>query len=507
MIVRCTLAALALVLTGAAHKPAPARHAHVAPKTIAVFINETPLSIDPPPRYVRGRLLVPVRRILDALGLPFDRAGGSITTQVSDRTIKLRPGSERAYVNGEPFLLESAPVEIKGVLYAPLQFFTRGLGAQARFDPQTRKVQIISQLVGQSTSVTTGDGGSKEYQGVVEAVDNDSQPPSVTVAYGASVKTISIPEQTRVVINDVVANTTVPGSLSDVHVGDYAKILARKNGSIDHLVDAFASRHGSIVAMTGNTIVLSDGHVIAPTGVTTLSLNGDGAKIADLQVGDDLTVRYNLLTSEVRELIATRRGSGAVAAGSVSITSIEPSVTHPLRQGESFDAVMHATPGGQATYDVGPYFSGLPMAETSAGVYSARYTIPRGANFSAAPLVGHLTVHGTAAPRAVSTTEIAASNTPPGIGDFAPDSGQTVNNNQPSIYATFAANAVPVNTSSIVLIINGHDVTASATRTSTFIEYHPMLTYPDGPVHVSVRVSDLAGNTSTKSWTFQIHTH
>lgn len=489
MIVRCALAALALVLLGAAHAPRRHAHAHPAPKTISVFINDTALSIDPPPRYVRGTLLVPVRRILEALGLPFERSGSAIVTQVADRTISLRGG-----------------VEIKGVLFAPLRYFSRGLGAQALFDPKRMRVRILSSLVGRSSTVSSS-GGVNEYQGVVEAVDNDSQPRSITVASGASVKTVPVSDSAAVAVNDVVANTTVAGTIADVHVGDYAKVYVRKDGHADRIVDAFASQHGTIAAMAANTIVLGDGHVIVPTGVTALSLNGDGATLADLAVGDDLTVRYNLITSEVRELIATRRGTGSgSAAGAVAITSIEPSATRPLRAGESFDVVMHGTPGGQARFDVGPYFSGLPMTETSAGVYTARYTIPRGANFSAAPVFGHLTVRGVQAPRAISAAEISASSTPPGIVDFAPDNGQTVNNDEPSIYATFSAGAVPVNPSSIVLIIDGHDVTASATRTQHFIEYHPLLNYPDGTVHVTVRVSDVAGNTASKSWTFQIHT-
>ncbi|MDQ6929947.1 MAG: copper amine oxidase N-terminal domain-containing protein [Candidatus Eremiobacteraeota bacterium] len=497
--------ALVIALHGA--KTHAVRH-RVKPAPITVSINAAPLWIEPAPRYVHDRLLVPVRRILGALGLPFNRVGRRITTQVSDRTIYLTVGSKIASVNGAPVVLESAPVELKGVLFAPLRFFSAGLGAQAVYNAKTQNVEITSSLAGRSATLSAGADGTHDYKGIVEAVDNDSQPPTITVTSGASVKTIAIPFSASVIIDDVVANATTPGTLQDVHVGDYAKIELRKDNSVNRVVDAFASRQGTIAAISGNTLVLSDGHVIVPTGVTTLSLNGQGAKTGDLHIDDDLTVRYNLVTSEIREVVATRKAAGTPApVGAVAIASIEPSLRHPLRPGETFEVLMKGTPGGQASYDVGPYFRGIALREASPGVYAATYKIPRGANFAAAPLFGYLRVRDSDAPRAQSTIEVSASSTPPGIGDFGPDQGQTVNNPDPSIYATFASAAVPVNVSSITLIINGHDVTASSNRSAAFIEYHPLNTFGDGPVHVTVRVADLAGNVATKSWTFTVKTH
>jgi hypothetical protein len=82
-----------------------------------------------------------------------------------------------------------------------------------------------------------------------------------------------------------------------------------------------------------------------------------------------------------------------------------------------------------------------------------------------------------------------------------------VNTNRPAVYATFVSDAVPVNPSSALLWINGRDVTAECVRTAAFIQYRPSYTYPDGLVHVTVRVADEAGNTAAKSWSFTIRTH
>jgi hypothetical protein len=136
-----------------------------------------------------------------------------------------------------------------------------------------------------------------------------------------------------------------------------------------------------------------------------------------------------------------------------------------------------------------------------------RYAIPRGANFDEVPIIGHLTAGNAAAPDASAPRTISASSTPPGIGDFAPDENATVNTSRPAIYATFAADAVPVNPGSALMWVNGRDVTSECVRTAQYIQYFPSYAYPDGAVRVTVRVADRAGNTSTKSWTFTIRTH
>ncbi|HXM08138.1 MAG TPA: hypothetical protein VN936_11775, partial [Candidatus Acidoferrum sp.] len=95
---------------------------------------------------------------------------------------------------------------------------------------------------------------------------------------------------------------------------------------------------------------------------------------------------------------------------------------------------------------------------------------------------------------------------PPGVSDFGPDNGDVVNDNRPSMYATFNSDAVPVNPSSVQIVVNGHDVTSDSVRTPQFVQYVPAFGYPDGPVRVTVRVADGAGNVTTKSWTFVIRT-
>jgi hypothetical protein len=168
---------------------------------------------------------------------------------------------------------------------------------------------------------------------------------------------------------------------------------------------------------------------------------------------------------------------------------------------------MHGTPAGRATFDIGTYLTGLPLTESPPGVYSAHYTIPPNVSFGQTTVYGHLTAGGAQAPRAEAPGLLAVSSTPPQIVDIAPLNGQSVNNDRPSIYATFRAPAgVAINPSSAIITVNGLDVTPSATRTDQFITYSPSVALGDGPISVQVRVADQAGNLQTRTWSFTIHT-
>jgi hypothetical protein len=178
------------------------------------------------------------------------------------------------------------------------------------------------------------------------------------------------------------------------------------------------------------------------------------------------------------------------------------------RAGDSFGIVLHGTPNGRATFDIGTYITGLPLRESDPGVYTARFTVPPNVNFGETSVYGHLSAGGADAPRAEAQTLLAVSSTPPQIVDIAPLNGENVNNDRPSIYATFRTpTGVAINPSTAQISVNGLDVTPSATRTDQFIVYSPGVSINDGPVAVQVRVADQAGNVQTRTWSFTVHAH
>ena len=471
---------------------------------IGIVINGERLAIDPPPRMVKGHLLVPVRRIIAALGLDYAQSGRRIVTHVGYKTVTIQVGSRSADVDGDATTLEAAPVVIKDVLYAPLRFFTDILGSQASFDRRGRTVTIVAQLVGRSGNGIVTTSKRVEQVGTVTAVDVDSDPPTVTLSFNASIRTTPIAPNATILLEDVNANVTVAGELTDVRPGDYAHLFGPTLASANRIVDQFGSRVGTVAAVAGGQMVLDDGHIIVPGRNSRTSINGVAASIDDLHLGDSVAVRYNVATNEVREILAGRAvpDTGAPSA----IASVATSASRPLRANDLLNVTLRGTPGGAARFDVGPYVLGLAMSERDAGTYVGSYRIPNGANFANVPIIGHLRAGGADYARQ-APDEISASSSPPGVGEFAPGEGAVVNSSRPSLYATFESDAVPVNPSSIRILVDGHDITASSVRTPRFVHYVPLVPYPDGVVRVTVRVADLAGNVTSKSWSFTIRTH
>jgi hypothetical protein len=492
---------LAALLAGAAPTPAPKATAGPA---IAITINGVRLPLEPPPILYQRTLFVPVRRTIEALGLQFIRNGSHIDTQVGAKTVRMTIGSRVAMIDGEPVELDAAPVEVKDVLYAPLRFFTDVLGAQATFDRAHRQVQIVAQLVGRSASGMIVTHTSVERFGTVTAVDVDSNPPTITLEYNAEIHTQPIGQNAMIEMHDVAANVSVPGELGDIRPGDFTRIYMTREGHVDRVEDAFGSYTGRVAAATASEFVMTDGHVIEPDRTTLIVLDGRSASLADLIVGDLVTVRYNVETNEVRTILVSRAETHTAQPGAPAITDVAVDTNRPLRPGDSITVTMHATAGGAATFDIGSYVTNVAMASRGDGIYTGRYDIPKGANFSGVPIIGHLRVGNMNAPSVSAPQELSASSLPPGVSDFAPYEGSVVNTSSPAIYATFSADAVPVNPSSITLWVDGRDVTSESLRSASFIQYLPSYTYRSGPVRVTVRVADLAGNTTTRSWTFTI---
>jgi len=502
-VVACLLAGL--LLLGAA-RPAHRKPVGNRVLPIALVLNGTKLAVNPPPVFYKYHLLVPVRRILSALGLSFEKSGRYVRTSAGAKSIQLMIGSTTAQIDNQAVELDAPPVEIKNVLYAPLRFFTEALQAQAVYNRQTNSVEIVSTLVGRSgTGIVNNVNGGVQLLGTVTRVDLDSDPPTVTVAYNGSVRTVSVTPDVSVLVQDVNSGTSNAGDLAQLHTGDYAHLYLDREGAAKEIVDAFGLRTGAIAAIAGGEIVLDDGHVIVPSSATTITLNGSNATVDSLLVGDRLMVRYNIDSSEPLQILATRKSTGTPPPQtSVSISGIDVSPHRPLREGDTLNVTMHGTPGGFAGYDIGPYVTNLTLTEQQPGVYTGSYTVRRGENFADAPILAHLNAHGVDAPQAVSQATVSVSTQGPGIVDFAPDDGAVVNDTRPSIYATFVSGTVDVNPSNTRIEVNGHDVTSSAVRTGRFIDYTPGIDYPPGPMHVTVRVSDAAGNKSAKSWTFFI---
>ena len=503
---------------GAMGEKARSAAAEKPTRTIAVAVNGEPLPDGVSAQVVDGRVLVPLRDVFAALGLDIERSGNQIRSRLPTGTVRFSLGSAQASVDERPVSLEASVMNLGGTTYVPLGLLSAALGAQATYDQRGAQVEIVSSLFGRTsgTERQRADGGF-DVQGVVSAIDTDSQPPSITVVRGGTARTISITSGAKIWTEDVTIHNQLPGVLTDLRVGDALHAILARDGRVVSLFDYYRSTSGTVSAISPSALVLGDGRVVAPSGSTTITLGDTPAQFGDLRAGDYVTVRSNPESGELRSIVASRAGGGTVSSAlpgnaatpaspaNVTIANVALSTTRPLRAGESFDVTMKGTPGARASFDIGDYLVNLPMHETGSGIYAGRFMIPERFNLTDVPVYGKLTVGTNAAPRVAAPQTLSATTTPPAIAEVAPTPGQTINNRRPSIFATYEApTAIGINTSSVRLSVNGHDVTSSATRMGGFIIYSPGVDLGNGSVSVVVKVSDTAGNTAAKTWSFTV---
>jgi hypothetical protein len=95
--------------------------------------------------------------------------------------------------------------------------------------------------------------------------------------------------------------------------------------------------------------------------------------------------------------------------------------------------------------------------------------------------------------------------TPPIITNLRPPNGSSINDNTPVIGANFSDDS-GINISSVLLRIDGEEVTTQALVSADGIEYVPTLALSDGSHTIYLEVKDIHGNKANITWTFDVKT-
>jgi len=119
-----------------------------------VVVNGQPLMLDVAPLVEDNHTLVPLRTIFEALSASVDWDGSTqtVTAATACDQLKLTIGSLTAYKNGSPLALD-VPAKIVGNGYTmvPLRFVSEALGASVEWDDAT-KTAIISSATNSTPS-------------------------------------------------------------------------------------------------------------------------------------------------------------------------------------------------------------------------------------------------------------------------------------------------------------------------------------------------------------------
>lgn len=113
-------------------------------KDLTIKINGNTLDASQPPVLLDGHTFVPMRAIFNALGAEviWDSDSRKITSSRNETKIVLRINDRTAYMNGQPILLETAPMIMNNFTMVPLRFVSESFGANVHWDQQQRFVEI-----------------------------------------------------------------------------------------------------------------------------------------------------------------------------------------------------------------------------------------------------------------------------------------------------------------------------------------------------------------------------
>ncbi len=104
-----------------------------------------------------GRILVPLRFVSDKLGGKLSLKGNDITIVKGDRTVKLTIGAKTATANGKTITLDVAANAIKGRTMVPLRFISEALGEKVEWDSLNQYVWIGNKNVPKIEDVLKAD--------------------------------------------------------------------------------------------------------------------------------------------------------------------------------------------------------------------------------------------------------------------------------------------------------------------------------------------------------------
>lgn len=115
-----------------------------AARSITVRVGGQALALEPPPLLAGGRVLVPLRGVLESLGAQVDwrAAEKRVTVRLGPRLVELTPGRDVGLVDGVERPLDAPARLVQGRLFIPLRFVSEAVGGRVEWQPAASTVLI-----------------------------------------------------------------------------------------------------------------------------------------------------------------------------------------------------------------------------------------------------------------------------------------------------------------------------------------------------------------------------
>lgn len=111
---------------------------------ILAFVEGEELAFDVQPLLEQNRVLVPVRKVAEALGarVAYDREANTVTIRQGGREVVLAVGQPTAWIDGQQVALDVPAQVVDGRLVVPLRFVAQAFGAKVSWLAQEQAIVI-----------------------------------------------------------------------------------------------------------------------------------------------------------------------------------------------------------------------------------------------------------------------------------------------------------------------------------------------------------------------------
>jgi len=111
---------------------------------VTVIVSGAELTADTEPLIKNGRVMLPVRAVVEALGAKasWDNDKREAVIELGGSTVIIPIGSDTAIADGKEVTLDSAAFIASGRTYVPLRFIGEAFGADVSWDNVTRTATI-----------------------------------------------------------------------------------------------------------------------------------------------------------------------------------------------------------------------------------------------------------------------------------------------------------------------------------------------------------------------------
>ncbi len=402
---------------------------------ISVYVNGEPVQFTGArPQQMNGRVMVPLRGVMEKLGayVSYLKESRTVIATKGDVDMQMRIGENYALVNGRRTSLD-VPAQIYGAsTMVPLRFMSEALGAQVLWDAPTMAVRIqTTDAPPQNPPVTQRPQPTQPNPLRVTSFDMDStgftragdrvtftlegtpggqaimQIPGITdsinmaeVAPGRYQAIVTVPQNAMTI--------TKANAVARLRVGDQEQAI---QGGRNFMVDTQApvlrepfpqANSRTTVAQPNITIELEDldGSGIDQTNVRMWVDNRDVSREAQI-TGSAIFYRPNqaLAAGEHTVRVIARDKAGNQSEKNWKFTvggarNVAERITHNgakrLRPGQVVKFTVRGEAGSSVTYNIGDKIMNLPTTEVSPGVYEGSYTVRIEDDLAGTPVTARL---------------------------------------------------------------------------------------------------------------------